>query len=69
MSEAKRELYRLWCEWDIGHEDVVFKSKESALEWADSMLYFNDIDEPLASLLRQGLIGTTEVTLIGGKDE
>ena len=69
MSEAKRELYRLWCEWDIGHENIVFKSKESALRWAESYLYYSDVEEPLESLLSQGLIGTTSVELIGDKDE
>lgn len=30
------KMYGIWCEWDIGHEDVIFTSKLLARDW-----YFN----------------------------
>lgn len=26
-------MFSIWCEWDIGQEGVVFKSKEEANKW------------------------------------
>lgn len=28
------KLYKLWCEWDIGQDGLVFASYDDAMEWA-----------------------------------
>ena len=29
----EKTLYMIWSEWDIGHERVVFASKDLAIQW------------------------------------
>lgn len=32
------KLYKMWCEWDIGHEGYLFKSKEDGIKFFDEYL-------------------------------
>jgi hypothetical protein len=26
-------MFKIWCEWDIGNDGAVFKTKQAALDW------------------------------------
>jgi len=59
-------VYKAWCEWDCGADDVVFGSKQEALEWlSKSALIGTDIDTTIESLLSDGLVGVDRVEFIG----
>jgi hypothetical protein len=59
----KNKLYKVWCEWDIGLEKKVFKSKEEALEAAKQALVESDIEDNFDELLTEGYIGTEEIEM------
>jgi hypothetical protein len=69
MSNVK--VYRIWSEWDIGHEDVVFTSEELAREWAEKNKHLRRIlkDEEASNieeLEEAGLLAFVSLKLIDG---
>lgn len=43
-------MYKIKCEWDIGHENVVFHNKEDGYRWLlDNMAFIEDVDLQLIS--------------------
>ena len=59
-----KKMFSLWCEWDIGQENVIFASREAAFRWATEALEFYGVDGDPKDLLQQGLIGFSTVTYI-----
>lgn len=57
--------YQLWCEWDVGLDGYLFSSKEAALTYAAAVLPDIGIDDPVAELVEEGLLGTTELVVQG----
>lgn len=67
------KLYKLWSEWDIGEDMVIFPSEEAALEWGYNSLVsqYDSEQEMLSNMDFESkeevfdYIGAQEVTLIG----
>lgn len=57
------KVYRVTCEWDIGLEYVVYRSREKALAAAEAALEDSGIDDPFHELLAAGLVGIQHLTL------
>jgi hypothetical protein len=57
-------MIKLYCEWDIGHEGVVFTSKEKAREWARKHLAYAGVEETLEECEDYGLIGYETVEVV-----
>jgi len=63
---------RLWCEWDIGQENLVFKSAESANTWIRNNSCIKEmaseaemsVDDYVQSLIDLELIDTTPLEII-----
>ena len=54
-------LYSIWCEWDIGQENFVFKSEDSAYEWLKNNhslqeVFEEDEYENVQQLINDGMI-------------
>jgi hypothetical protein len=62
MTQGK---VRVWCEWDIGHENVIYASEDVARANLPQILPSHGIDEPLDELEAEGLIGFEPVEVIG----
>lgn len=67
-------MVKLFCEWDIGQEGMVFINKQVAKTWAQSNEHIINIlaDNPtweLEDLWRDGLLGTEPVTFFTGPVE
>jgi hypothetical protein len=56
-------MFKIYCEWDIGHEDIVFKTKKEAEDWAKEALVNCGIEEPYEDVLADGLIGYKTVAI------
>ncbi len=53
----------VWCEWDIGQSDVIFKSKEDAMSWVMDRTVAYGIDESWDELRQEGLVGFDDVSV------
>lgn len=51
------QMIEVWCEWDINQDYYIFKDAASARAWAVESLQDNGIEESFDELLREGLIG------------
>lgn len=54
-------VYEIWCEWDIGQEDIVFSSKENARQWLEENQNLRDLicyefDTNIDELFKAGLL-------------
>lgn len=62
------ELYRIWSEWDIGHEHMVFTNKTLAMNWCRKNEHLKEVfEEGLESVedcINAGLIGFEKLTLV-----
>ena len=58
----------IWSEWDIGHERVVFASKDLAIQWCreneNLQEVFEEGMESVEDVVDAGLLGFMPVTLI-----
>jgi len=36
-------MFRLWAEWDIGEQNLIFASKEAGMRWLDDNLHVNEM--------------------------
>lgn len=60
------KVYRLWCEWDIGTENLVFITQTLAKRRYD-IIRADSSDLPeWEKALEEGLIGVDEIELISG---
>jgi hypothetical protein len=59
-------VWRVWAEWDMGQEYLVFSSEDAAIHWADHEIG-NDADLEFANFSEardEGLAGLTELKLL-----
>lgn len=59
-----KEVIKLWCEWDICQDEVIFASEEAARRWATDMLKSVGFEESYDELEAEHLIGLQYVTVI-----
>jgi hypothetical protein len=69
-------MFRLWCEYEYGQEDLIFTSEEKGIEWFNAAvievegkywkrLVANETDDsPYDAFDCAGLVGFNEVTVI-----
>ena len=63
-------MFRLWLEWDYGQDDIIFTSKEKAIEWFNTLDFIVDADEDekeelnFESFEEQRLVSIQELTVI-----
>ncbi len=58
-------VYAVWCEWDIGLNDVVFTSKEVAKRSVKEALVDCGTEGSVDELCNKGLLGYTKMEVIG----
>ena len=56
---------KVWCEWDVGLENVVYGSQEEARAELRKILPSYGIEEPLEELEDEGLVGYEPVETVG----
>lgn len=61
-------MFKLWIEYDYGQEDIVFTTKEKAIQWVNDQK-INDWDDPekfltFQDLAYEGLASIQELTVI-----
>lgn len=60
-------MYSVWCEWDIGQQDRVWRSKESAIAWVKDQ-FANGLESECEMTYEEckddGLIGYTELEVM-----
>lgn len=55
-------VYRVECEWDIGHEYLIFTSKKAALTWIN-YAWQEGIDMSVEEAFREGLVSIRELVV------
>jgi hypothetical protein len=62
-----KTIYKIWCEWDIGQEDIFFENEQEALDFAvqlwDSQNMDEEVDMTLAEAMNNGLL-SIDTTLL-----
>ena len=56
-------IYVLWCELDLGFNDVCFLTVDSAIEYAKETLINYDVEDSYEKLEEWGLIGWRELRI------
>lgn len=56
-------VYRVWSEWDIGQDEIVFATKELAMDWLKRSHEFSTIEESLDECIGEGLYGIEPIEL------
>jgi hypothetical protein len=65
-------MYRLWSEWDIFHEGLIFKTEEDALKFlkeseeVKELIDDSDEWETVEDIIADGLFSIEEVDVYGG---
>jgi len=69
-------MFEVWCEWDIGQEDLLFTSEEAANNWMLENVNLADCFEDgltgqagIDDLISAGLLGTNLLTVLNEKGE
>lgn len=57
-------MYKLWCEFDFGQEDVIFTSPKAAWKWLRAEIEANDMEDSISELQENGLAGIKELEVI-----
>lgn len=63
-------MFRLWLEWDYGQDDIIFTSRQNAIDWFNTLDFIVDADEDdkdelnFESLQEQHLVSIQELTVI-----
>jgi hypothetical protein len=60
-------MFRLWIEWDFGQDNIIFSSRQNALDWFDALKLGEEMDEEelnFKSLEEQRLVSIQELTVI-----
>ena len=57
-------VYKVWCEWDIGLEGVMFASEEAARRDVKAALKDSDVEESLQELEDEGLVSFEAMRVI-----
>lgn len=58
------KVYAVWCEWDIGLNDLAFISKEAAERSAKNALIDCGIEGSIDELYNESLLGYTEMEVV-----
>lgn len=64
QSEALKTVFKVWCEYELGQDDVVFSSEEKAYEWLEERLPYYGLEESVDELLEEDNCGIDEVDFI-----
>ena len=65
-----KTVYRIYCEWDIGNEDIVFTTEAKAKKWCEENESLTEMCGPgqdfesLDEIFDAGLLGFRDVDLI-----
>lgn len=69
-------MFEIFCEWDIGHEGLLFTSKKAANNWMLENENLADCFEDgftgqagIGDLISTGLLGTNLLTVLNEKGE
>lgn len=69
-------MFEVWCEWDIGQEDLLFTSAAAANNWMLENENLADCFEDgltgqagIDDLVRAGLLGTNLLTVLNEEGE
>jgi hypothetical protein len=38
-------MFRLWLEWDYGQDNIIFTSRQNAIDWFNTLDFIVDADE------------------------
>jgi len=65
-------MYRLWAEWDIEEQNLIFASKEAGVRWMQANLHVEDmarddgktVDDWIQESFDDGLFGFVKVQVI-----
>ena len=65
-------MFKIWCEWDICQEGLVFKTREKALKWLYENSILEEVCEPglqgkdaVENLMSSGLLSIETVDVEG----
>ena len=58
------KMYRIFCEWDIGQEYLVFTTIENAINWAESVFDEDEVGMTFEEARDDGLIGWQELEIV-----
>lgn len=61
-------MIKIWCEWDVGQDDLIFTDTTAARAWINNNGNIDDIvkdgDFSIDGLFEQGLIGYQSLRLV-----
>lgn len=63
-------MFRLWLEWDYGQDEIIFTSRQNAIDWFNALDFIVDASEDdkdelnFESLQEQHLVSIQEMTVI-----
>lgn len=57
-------VYKVWCEWDIGQDDLVFETEELAAKWVKQDWNEDDMDITLEEAYSDGLVSIDFIKLV-----
>lgn len=59
-------MYRIYSEWDIGQDNLVFTTEEAVIEWLEDNYVLMSLleDASFEDMIEKDLIGWQEVTII-----
>lgn len=62
--EVLKTVFKVWCEYELGQDDIVFSSEEKAYEWLEERLPYYGLEESVDELLEENNCGIDEVDFI-----
>lgn len=64
VDKKLTSVFKLWVEWELGQDDVVFVSEDAALSWLEDRLPDVGIEDSVEELLDENLCGVESVTIV-----
>lgn len=58
------KVYKIWCQWNIGQDTVLFESVPDAISWAKEALSDRYIKESFEMLEEYDFIGIDSINVI-----
>lgn len=59
-----KTVFKLWVEWELGQDDVVFSTEQKAWQWLNERLPDVDIEESVEELIEGSLAGVEELNFL-----
>lgn len=61
-------MYKVWLEWDLGQDNIIFTTKEKAKRWLDQVITDDDslnkdFPEGFTDVYNHGLCDIVELTI------